>query len=192
MGLIEWDTTSPRTHKPKFVNKSLPEELSLDTGTVPIDWKTLRVAAIFMMEKSSKPATTGLFPLHAFCCRIQEHSITSNVLKHPDNHRNLTDYQHSFRARRSCETQLFTLTEELISGLDKKQQHDLIILDISKAFDRVPHQRLLKKLDHYCVEGSTHSWIKAFLTDRTQQVFWWKAPHLTVSKLSAECHKEQS
>ena len=88
----------------------------------------------------------------------------------PCNNQIHTDSQHGFRARRSCETQLLTLAEELISGLDKKQQHDLIILEFSKAFDRVPHQRLLKKLEHYGVQGSTHSWIKVFLTNRTQQV----------------------
>ena len=88
----------------------------------------------------------------------------------PCNHQILTDSQHGFRARRSWETQLLTLAVELISGLDKKQQHDLTILDFSKAFDRVPHQRLLKKLEHYGVQSSTHSWIKVFLTDRTQQV----------------------
>ena len=37
-------------------------------------------------------------------------------------------------------------------------------------FDRVPHERLLRKLDHYGIRESTHNWIRAFLTDRTQQV----------------------
>ena len=51
--------------------------------------------------------------------------------------------QHRFRAR-SCETQLLTLADELVSGLDKKQQHNLIVLDFSKALDCMPHQRLLR------------------------------------------------
>ena len=93
--------------------------------------------------------------------------ITSNVLKHLESQ---TDCQHGFRARRSCETQLLTLAQELLAGHDKKHQHDLIILDFSKAFDRVPHQRLMRKLDHYGIRGSTYNWIEAFLTDRTQQV----------------------
>ena len=95
---------------------------------------------------------------------------TSNVLKHLESHDILTDCQHGFRARRSCETQLLTLAQELLAGLDKKHQHDLIILDFSKAFDRVPHQRLMRKLDHYGIRRSTYNWIEAFLTDRTQQV----------------------
>ena len=75
----------------------------------------------------------------------------------------------------SCETQLLTLAEELISGFDKKQQHDIIILDFSKAFDRIPHQRLLKTLEHWNTMAfnalpTALSWITAFLTDQTQQV----------------------
>ena len=65
---------------------------------------------------------------------------------------------------------LLTLAQELVSDLDKKHQHDLIIFNFSNTFDRVPHERLLRKLDHYGIRGSTHNWIRAFLTDRTQQV----------------------
>jgi hypothetical protein len=68
------------------------------------------------------------------------------------------------------ETQLLTLAHELLSSLDVGYQHDLIILDFSKAFDRVPHERLLKKLNHYGIRDSTQGWIKAFLSNRTQQV----------------------
>ena len=57
-----------------------------------------------------------------------------------------------------------------MSVLDKRQQHDLIVLDFSKAFDRVPHERLLRKMDHYGIRGNTLEWIRAFLTDRVQQV----------------------
>ena len=49
-------------------------------------------------------------------------------------------------------------------------QVDVILLDFSKAFDKVPHQRLLHKLQFYGVCGNTLSWIRAFLSNRTQQV----------------------
>ena len=58
----------------------------------------------------------------------------------------------------------------MIAGLDKRHQHNMIILDFSKAFDRVPHERLMVKLGHYGIRGATQRWIRAFLTDRTQQV----------------------
>lgn len=48
--------------------------------------------------------------------------------------------------------------------------HRKLLLDFSKAFDSVPHERLLTKLDYYGIRGKTHSWIRAFLTNRTQIV----------------------
>ena len=47
---------------------------------------------------------------------------------------------------------------------------DLVILDFSKAFDRVPHERLLAKINHYGIQGETYKWIESFLTDRSQHV----------------------
>ena len=70
----------------------------------------------------------------------------------------------------SCKTQIITLLRELSSSLDKGIQTDMIILDFSKAFDRVPHLRLLKKIQHYGNQGNTHKWIWSFLFNRSQQV----------------------
>ena len=117
---------------------------SLDIRTVTKTGRLPKWLQSSRMEKSTKSTTTGPSPLHAFAARSRN-IITSNVSKHLDKHRILTNCQHGFQARRSCETQLLTIAEELISGLDKKQ-HDLIILDFSKAFYRVPHQHLPKKL----------------------------------------------
>ena len=143
---------------------------SLDTGKVPKDWRSANVTAIFKKGEKYQPSNYRPVSLTCICCKLQEHILTSNILKHLDENDILTDFQHGFRARRSCETQLLTLAEELVSGMDKGQQHDLVVLDFSKAFDRVPHELLLRKLDHYGVRGSTLKWIRAFLTDRVQQV----------------------
>ena len=112
---------------------------SLDTGKVQKDWRMANVTAIFKKGEKYKPSIYRFVSMTCICCKIQEH-ITSNVFKHLDEHNILTDCQHGFRARRSCETQLLTLADELVSGLDKKHQHDLIVLDFSKTFDRVSHQ----------------------------------------------------
>ena len=71
---------------------------------------------------------------------------------------------------RSCKTQLLGLTQELHEHLEEKKQVDMIVLDFSKAFDKVPHHRLMMKLWNYGVQGSTHAWIKSFLLGRTQRV----------------------
>ena len=96
--------------------------------------------------------------------------IVSNIMRHLDTNNILTDCQHGFRPRRSCETQLITLVDELVKSHNKGKHHDLAILDFSKAFDRVPHERLLRKLDHHGIHGKTLDWIGVFLTDRTQKV----------------------
>ena len=58
----------------------------------------------------------------------------------------LVKYQHSFRKKLSCETQIISTEEEIARSLDKGEQTDLIIMDFSKTFDSVPNQRLLMKL----------------------------------------------
>ena len=60
----------------------------------------------------------------------------------------LIPVQHGFRAEHSCESQLLLTIEDLVQNYEDKIQTDLIVLDFSKAFDVVPHQRLLHKLDH--------------------------------------------
>ena len=54
--------------------------------------------------------------------------------------------------------------------MDKRQQVDAILLDFSKAFDKVAHQRLAAKLHHYGIRNKTLSWIQSFLADRYQKV----------------------
>ena len=82
----------------------------------------------------------------------------------------ITSVQHSFRAEHSCKSQLLLTTEDLVQNYENKIQTDLIVLDFSKAFDVVPHQRLLHKLDHYGIRRQTLLWMQNFLTTRTQKV----------------------
>jgi hypothetical protein len=82
----------------------------------------------------------------------------------------LSDNQHGFRARRACGTQFITTVQELTKNMSSGKQIDAILLDFSKAFDKVPHRRLLMKLDHYGIRGTTLKWIQDFLIGRTKQV----------------------
>ena len=91
-------------------------------------------------------------------------------MSHLEAHDILTDAQHWFRRRRSCETQLILTVQDLAQGIEDKQQIDVILLDSSKAFDMVPHRRLLHKLDYYGVRGMNRQWIAHFLHGREQTV----------------------
>ena len=113
--------------------------------------------------------------LTCICCKTLEHIIVSNINKHLAFESILADCQHGLRSQRSCETQLVQFYHDMVSNLDGardlcQKQTDVIIMDFAKAFDKVPHRRLLYKLDHYGIRGSTHKWISSWLSKRYQKV----------------------
>ena len=103
-------------------------------------------------------------------CKMLEHIICSSIHKHLEKHRILTDAQHGFRKKRSCESQLILTVQDLAKSMNLSEQIDLILLDFSKAFDKVPHERLLYKAQYYGIDGSTLLWIRDFLSSRNRRV----------------------
>ena len=77
--------------------------------------------------------------------------------------------QHGFREKRSCETQLVMMIEDLARNVSAGNQTDIILLDFSKVFDKVSHSKLLWKLHQYGIRGKVLSWIQALLGNRSQQ-----------------------
>jgi len=108
--------------------------------------------------------------LTSVACKLLEHIICHHLREHLEQHEILTDRNHGFRSGFSCETQLLATMDDLQRANDAGDQTDVVILDFSKAFDTVPHTKLLHKLDHYGIKGPIHSWITAFLTKRTMRV----------------------
>ena len=70
-------------------------------------------------------------------------------IKHLANHNVIIAEQHGFRAKMSCETQLIQAMHDWSEVLNRRGQADVLLLDFSKAFDKVPHHRLSIKLDYY-------------------------------------------
>ena len=81
-----------------------------------------------------------------------------------------SDCQHGFRNHRSCVTQLLEVMNDLSKMIEEGDSIDIIYLDFSKAFDTVPHQRLLAKLNAYGIDSNILKWIESFLSDRSQRV----------------------
>ncbi|XP_072043075.1 uncharacterized protein [Amphiura filiformis] len=107
-----------------------------------------------------------------------EHILHSTIISHLEDHHILSDAQYGFRKKRSCEAQLIRTVHDLAKGLNERQQIDAILLDFSKAFDVVPHKRLLHKLSHYGIGGNTLAWIEDFLSNRSQRVLLEGKSHL--------------
>ena len=118
-------------------------ERSLQTGKIPSDWSKALVAQIF--KKGDKSSAANYRPISLTCilCKVLEHIIASNVVEHMNKYDLLYDLQHGFREKRSCETQLTMMVEELARNACAGKQTDLILLDFSKAFDKVSHSKLL-------------------------------------------------
>ena len=116
------------------------------------------------------PANYRPISLTSVCRKLVEHVIHSQIMKHLDTHHILSDNQHGFRKKRSTESQLILIIQDLASGLDEGEQIDAVLLDFSKAFDKLPHARLAAKLHHYGIRGNLLQWIQSFLSHRSQHV----------------------
>ena len=148
---------------------------SLTRGDVPDQCRQTNVSPVFKKGEKYDAADYRPVSLTCICCKNLEHILVSNINRHLALDSILADCQHAFRSQRSCETVLAQFVHDIIDNLDGAlnrghKQTDLIIMDFAKAFDKVPHRRLLHKLDHYGIRGSTHKWINSWLSGRSQQV----------------------
>ena len=82
----------------------------------------------------------------------------------------ITSRQHGFCPGHSCETQLICILDDWSSASELGHQVDVIYLDLQKAFDKVPHARLLSILEPYGIGGKLLQWIENFLSNRRQCV----------------------
>ena len=178
-GLKEHKASGPDQVTPRLLKHICTEiapilqlffQATLHQGKIPQDWKTANVVPIYKKGDKHKAENYRPVSLTSIVCKMCEHIIASNVMRHLDKHKILTDCQHGFRKKRSCETQLIITTNDLTTVLEEGGQTDVILLDFAKAFDKVPHKRLLHKLHHYGIRGSILEWIRSFLNERSQQV----------------------
>ena len=82
----------------------------------------------------------------------------------------ITKSQHGFLKNKSCQTNLISFFEKVTTLLDQGNAVDIVYLDFSKAFDKVPHDLLICKLVKCGMDPITVRWIENWLTDRTQRV----------------------
>ena len=123
-------------------------------------------------KKGSHTEPSNYLPisLTSVCSKVMEHIIYHTIIEHLNSNNILINNQHGFRSQHFCVTQLIDLVEDLSFAMDHQRQVDVILLDFSKAFDSVPHQRLLKKLKHYGISNNIYKWIETWFTRRSQCV----------------------
>ena len=81
--------------------------------------------------------------------------IDRHIMNHLDTNNILTDSQHDFRPKRSCESKFITTFHDNTKLYDRRdvKQVDTVIIDFAKALNKIPHKRLTLKLNHYGVSG---------------------------------------
>jgi len=99
-----------------------------------------------------------------------ESIVRDNVVRHLNKHGLIKDSQHGFRSGRSCTSNLLDFLDKVTEYINQRDNVDVVFLDFAKAFDKVPHMRLLAKLQAHGIDGNVIKWIESWLKDRMQKV----------------------
>ena len=125
-----------------------------------------------IFKKGSKTKAKNYRPisLTSQLVKILESIIRTKVMKYLTDNNIVTHYQHGFVSKKSCFTNLLETFEDWTAAVDRGCGVDVIYLDYSKAFDTVPHLRLIEKLKGYGISGSLLMWLMNFLQGRSQRI----------------------
>lgn len=168
------DDISARVLKELYRELILPLKLiferSLYYTEIPQDWKNANVVPIF--KGGDKHVTINYRPisLTSLVCKLLERLIKAGISTHLENQILLQSSQHGFRCGRSCLTNLLDFFEYTTDQVDKGKKLSVVYLDFCKAFDKVPHKRLLIKLAQHGIDGLLLKWISDWLAHRKQRV----------------------
>ena len=143
---------------------------STEEGRIPEDWKTANISPIHKKGSRSEVENYRPISLTSCICKVLERLIRKPLLEHLFDNGLVSDRQHGFLPGRSCSTQLLEMMDYCTEVLDRGGSMDIIYFDLAKAFDSVPHRRLLEKLRTCGIDGRMWSWMEDFLVGRRQRV----------------------
>ena len=143
---------------------------SYDTGEVPQDWKLAHVCPIHKKADKSSPENYRPVSLTCVLSKVMETVIREHVMKYLSENNIISSSQYGFVPGKSTVTNLIKCTEKWSEILDRRKCVDVVYFDFRKAFDSVPHQRLIQKLRSAGLSPRTVTWIGDFLVNRKQAV----------------------
>ena len=143
---------------------------TLKKGKLPDEWKHAIVTAIFKKGDKRKPNNYRPVSLTCIICKIIESIIRDKLMEYTESNNLFSNKQFGFLNGSSTVLQLLTVLDKWTKIIDEGGTIDCVYFDFKKAFDKVPHQRLIHKAEQYGIKGDIINWIKSFLDSRTQQV----------------------
>ncbi|CAH8458231.1 unnamed protein product [Dicrocoelium dendriticum] len=143
---------------------------SFQSGLLPTAWKMGIIKPIYKGGNRQDPASYRPICLTSIVCKIMERVLKRALRLHLERLDLISSAQHGFRKARSCSTNLLMAREKWANSLDVGKRMDVVFVDFSKAFDKVPHEQLLYKLRGIGISGNFLSWISDFLHTRSMLV----------------------
>lgn len=137
---------------------------------LPMDWRSANITALFKKGSRSNVSNYRPVSLTSIICKIMESVVRDNINKHFLDNNFFSKKQFGFIKGRSTVSQLLKMLDDWTEQLENGGHIDVVYSDFEKAFDKVPHKRLINKLTSYGLDSDTLEWIKAFLCFRKQRV----------------------
>lgn len=160
----------------RFIKDSLPVIIpyltciintSIVTGVVPASWKHAIVVPVHKSGDADEAGNYRPISLLPILSKILEKVIATQLTNHLEDQHILSNTQHGFRPALSTNTALLTLSDQLYRNADNKKISLVSLCDLSKAFDSVCHEILIRKLVKSSIDPF---WFENYLKDRTQSV----------------------
>ena len=133
---------------------------SFNSGILPQDWKNAQVTPIHKKGARNHIGNYRPVSLTSIFSKFMESIVKDYLMRHLLTNNLLSPYQFGFTPGRSCATQLLHVLDYFTRHLDNGDSVDVIYLDFQKAFDSVPHQRLIQKLSSFGIHGKILQWLE--------------------------------
>ena len=143
---------------------------SMCQGWVPQLWKEGNITALFKKGDKAEPGNYRPVSLTSVVCKTMDKLVREIIVKHMSANKLFSNKQFGFISGKSTTLQLLKVMDEWTKILDKGGKIDSIYMDFMKAFDKVPHRRLLHKMHSYKISEKVIKWVGSFLSNRIQKV----------------------
>ena len=162
--LIKTATTVISDDLRKLVN------LSYEINTFPDQLKIAIVKPIHKKGTNNEPEQYRPISILSVISKIFERSAVDQLMKYAVENNLINPNQHAYQKHHSTVTCLFELVESIKKNIDQEKMVAMAALDLSKAFDSLAHNLILKKLNQLGLNSSSTMWIQSYLTNRKQSV----------------------